>query len=392
MNETFFLGRPMIRMRMVWEPSIRTRLVALAVPLILLLAGRLSGQDAARPPSAPKVDFSGVERFLDLTAILERDEEPPPEAWDRLFGTPGYAVLIQREFQRDFFEEGFRLAFMPSREEDLAKRLEADRAAGGLRSRYLPHFVRARSARDTIRWELENLRTLTFVDEAVEKAAVLLPSVDPGDYPPISFVIFGPDARGYSPVVIDVLHLRDRGDFLTSFVAHEFHHYYRNRLLRLTQDRDILWIIDQVQAEGIADQINVGEWFHDPDLFEEQAAQPRNRAYMEWYERSPEVIGRMDALFSEMSRHPEARGELGAELRDAVPLSGHPTGFFMANVIIDEMGTRALTEQIGNPFRFFLLYKEAADRRGGDVPTFSDPAVALIRELEARYLRRGTGA
>ena len=383
------LGGTMIRMRAIRDRRARGRSVGVALPLILLLSVPTKGQESPDPSIASRVDFSGVERFLDLTALLERDEEPPPEAWDALFATPGYAVLLEREFRRDFFEEGFRLAFMPSRAEDLAKRLEADRAAGGLRSSYVPHFVRARLARDTIRSELESLRELTFVDEAVQKAAALLPSVEPGDYPPISFVIFGPDARGYSPVVIDVLYLRDRGEYLTSFVAHEFHHYYRNRLLQLTQDREILWVINQVQAEGIADQINVGEWFHDPARFEEQAARPRNRAYLEWYERSPEVIGKMDDLLSEMFRHPETRGELGAELQAAVPLSGHPTGFFMANVIIEEMGREALTLHIGNPFRFFLLYKEAADRRGGETPTFSDEAVALIRELEARYVRRG---
>jgi len=365
--------------------------VSLTFVLAFFSSGPSSAQQARATQPAANVDFSGVERFLEITAILERDQEPTSEQWDALFATPGYAVLIEREFQRDFFELHFRLAFMPSRRDELEERLEEGRKAGGLRASYLPHFVRARSARDTIRRELEALREGAFVREAIVEAATLLPSVDPGDIPPVSFVIFGPDARGYSPVVIDVLHLKDRGEFLTSFVAHEFHHYYRNKLPGLTQDRDILWVIDQVQAEGIADQINVGEWFHDPDLFDEQAAQPRNRAYLEWYEKSPEIIGKMDALFSEMSRHPEARGRLGVELRDAVPLSGHPTGFYMANVIIEEMGRETLVSEIGNPFRFFILYKEAADQREGDEPTLSPEAVALLRELEARYLSRGAG-
>ena len=367
----------------------QTRWVSLTLFLSLFSNGPISARQAQDTWPAASVDFSGVERFLEVTATLARDQEPTPEQWDALFATPGYAVLIEREFQRSFFELNFRLAFMPSRRDELEERLEAGRATGGLRAKYLPHFVRARSARDTIQSALEAQKEGAFVHEAIQKAADLLPSVEPGEVPPVSFVIFGPDARGYSPVVIDILHLEDRGEFLTSFVAHEFHHYYRNQLLGLTQDREILWVIDQVQAEGIADQLNVGEWFHDPDLFEAQAAQPRNSAYLEWYARSPEVIGKMDALFSEMYRHPEARGQLGPELMDAVPLSGHPNGFYMANVIIEEMGRGALVGEIGNPFRFFLLYKEAADRKGGDTPTFSDEAVALLRELEARYLVPG---
>jgi len=356
----------------------------LAFLMVSLLVVQLAAEVPQDRSRALSVDFSGVELFLELTATLERDEEPTAEEWDELFATPGYAVLIEREFRRDFFVENFRLAFMPSQREALAIRLAED---SGFMAQFLPHYIRARESREVILEELEDLKELSFVDEAIEKAAAFLPGVDPGDYPPISFVVFGPDARGYSPVVIDVLHLRDRGEFLTSFVAHEFHHYYRNRLLELTQDRDILWVIDQVQAEGIADQINVGEWFQDPVLFEEHSEVGRNRDYLEWYDKSPEIMQRMDSLFSQMLRHPEDRGQLGSELRAAVPLSGHPTGFFMANVIIEQLGREPLIDEIGNPFRFFSLYKQAADMKGGGTPSFSDSAIELIQELEGRYLK-----
>lgn len=306
----------------------------LASLMVSLLVVQLAAEAPQDRPRASSVDFSGVELFLELTAVLERDEEPSVEEWDALFATPGYAVLIEREFRRDFFIENFRLAFMPSQREALVSKLAEDQ---GFMGQFLPHYVRARESREIILEELEDLNELSFVDKAIEKAAALLPGVDPGDYPPISFVVFGPDARGYSPVVIDVLHLRDRGEFLTSFVAHEFHHYYRDRFLKLSQDRDILWVINQVQAEGIADQINVGEWFHDPALFEEHSTRGRNPGYLEWYDRSPEIIRRMDSLFSQMLRHPEDRGRLGSDLRAAVPLSGHPTA---VHIVIHGQGNR----------------------------------------------------
>jgi ubiquinone/menaquinone biosynthesis C-methylase UbiE len=84
------------------------------LPMHMLLV--LSPKGAESPGNA---DFSGVERFLALTAILERDQEPSIEQWDRLFSTPGYAVLLKREFRRDFFAGRFRLAFMPSKKTEL---------------------------------------------------------------------------------------------------------------------------------------------------------------------------------------------------------------------------------------------------------------------------------
>jgi hypothetical protein len=59
----------------------------------------------------------------------------------------------------------------------------------------------------------------------------------------------------------------------------------------------------------------------------------------------------------------------------------------MANVIIEQLGRGPLIDEIGNPFCFFSLYKQAADMKGGDTPSFSDSAIELVQELEERYLR-----
>jgi hypothetical protein len=92
----------------------------------------------------------------------------------------------------------------------------------------------------------------------------------------------------------------------------------------------------------------------------------------------------MDRLFSAMNKHPERKSELGGKLRDLVPMSGHPTGFFMANVIIDQLGKEILLTEIGNPFAFFRLYNIAAGKKG--VPAFSEDAMAFIGSLEKRYI------
>jgi len=50
--------------------------------------------------------------FLKATAVLEQDRDPAAGQWDRLFATPGYAALLQREFARAFFVDRFTMAFM----------------------------------------------------------------------------------------------------------------------------------------------------------------------------------------------------------------------------------------------------------------------------------------
>ncbi|UCE41589.1 MAG: hypothetical protein JSV17_00955 [Candidatus Aminicenantes bacterium] len=328
------------------------------------------------------IDFSGVEKFLELTALLEKDQEPTQEQWDDMFDTPGYKILILREFNKNFLIERIKLAFMPSNEEALKVKLKEEK---GFWAKFLPHFVRAKNQRKLIEEQVARFKSVDFIRAAVDEAREFLPDVSLDENLPLSFVIFGPDSRGYAPVVVDVLYAYDQGDLFISFMAHEFHHYYRNQYFPFAQDQPFIWMIDQIQGEGIADQINIGKWFHDKNLYPKFAK--RKKGYLEWYAKSPEIIRKMGHLFESAYDHPEKKMEYGQQLRAIVPLSGHPTGFYMANLIIEQLGKEPLVKDIGNPFAFFRLYKQAADKKGGKTPTFSDKAIGFIRSLEKRYIR-----
>jgi hypothetical protein len=333
-------------------------------------------------PSSLNIDFSGVEKFLELTALLEQDKEPAQEQWDDMFATPGYEILIMREFNKNFFIERMRLAFMPSKKEALEAKMKEEK---GFWAQFLPHYVRAKKQRKLIEEQVAMLKALDFMESAVEETQEFLPNLPIEEYPPLSFVIFGPDARGYMPVVVDVLYAYDQEDFLVSFLAHEFHHYYRNLLFPFAQDQSFIWVIDQVQGEGIADQINRGKWFHDKDLYPKYAQ--KNSRFLDLYANSPEIIRQMNHLFEAAYDHPENRMAYGQQLQAIVPMSGHPTGFYMANLILEQLGKEALVKDIGNPFAFFRLYKQAADKKEKGTPTFSEKAMRFIRSLEKRYIQ-----
>lgn len=326
------------------------------------------------PPMESNIDFSGIEKFLELTAVLEKDEEPPKELWDELFSTPGYRILLINEFKRDFFEERFRLAFMPSREKELNARMEKEK---GWVSQFLPHFVRARKERDVIVNAVETLKEMTFIRAAVNKALAWLPEFEVTSYPPVSFVIFGPDARGYVPVVLDIFYTLDRGEGLTEFVGHEFHHYYKDLLAGINSD--VQWVIRQVHAEGIADQINVGAWFRNPERYKTESVKGRHKSYLQFYEKSAEIISDMNRIFERLADGKGDHSKLGKELRNIVPLSGHPTGFFMANTILKRMGKNALIIDINDTPAFFRRYSEAAGE-DPSAPAFSDKSLEYLKK------------
>jgi len=343
--------------------------------LVVLLAGALGAQGAAGQDALPPAaDFSGLQKFLEITAILAEDKEPAAQQWAALFATPGYAVLTQSEFTRDFFIERFRLAFMPSRAEALKEQLKKDT---GFRAQFLPHYLRAKALRPEIERWMAGLKPAEIYVEAAEKAGALLPEGAVSDWPAVSFVIFAPDSRGYDPVVLDALFCMDLGGGLADMVGHEFHHYYRNRFVDLTQDQSTLWVIGQVHGEGIADLIDKAEWTRRRD----EALTPRERDFVKLYKESPAVIRTMDDLLTRMSVMKTGRGELGFQLRRAVPQSGHPTGLYMALVILEEFGRPAIVKAAFDPFAFFRLYQEVAVKRGGDTPRFSEAAMKFLEAL-----------
>ncbi len=343
------------------------------------------------PEEEPRIDFSGVQEFARIVEILEGDEEPSPEAWALMFRTPGYAALTRSEFREAFFMDRFRLVFMPSRAADLQEALES---AQGWVGAYLRHFVQVRERWDEVMAYVGDPRPQRMLLEARRRALEYLPPTVPSHIPPVAFVVFGPDARGYVPVVMDILKVLDQeDDALVLLLAHEFHHYYRNTVLAYDRqsiepdDEHVLWVMDQLQAEGMANQVDLGEPFKDPHEF----ARVRPDFFRE-YQASADVIRRMDELLALMDADEAGWVELGLSLRRSIPSSGHPTGFFMANLAARELGMDRLVRKVGDPFAFLGLYHEAALlRQTPEAPPFSEAALRVIRGLEGKYVPPSSG-
>jgi hypothetical protein len=355
--------------------------------LVILLALPVAGQE-------PDIDYSGLHELAGIVALLERDVEPGDGAWRRLFDTSGYAALTRSEFAEAFFSDHLRLVFLPSLRTELD---EALATVTGWRGAYLRHFVQVRERLEEVLGWAADPRPGRMIPRAQHLALQFLPRSAGYEFPPVAFVVFGPDARGYVPVVLDVLTAIDRHDDLLLLLAHEFHHYHRNALLRydnvavVPDDEDIMWILNQLQAEGMANQVNLGPAFLDREAF------GRGRPeFLAQYLESPAMIRRIDTVLTTLEGRLEGRAELGLALRQELPSAGHPTGFFMANLVARELGMDALVAEVGNPFAFLRLYHAAALARAarggaGDVdggaPPLSSASLRFIGTLEDRYLK-----
>jgi hypothetical protein len=347
---------------------------------MILLAGCL-------PPGraqalGPGFDFSGIDRFWTMADILEKGREPSEDEWAALFRTPGYRELMRREpsFSPRYFKERIELAFMPSRAGQRKTALEGKTVRG------LEHFVRLRAARPDLERLGRDLARGTLLDEALRKAGAFLPAgaMDGEPRPPVAFIFFGPDARGYVPMIIDLGYALDKGAGFVDLLAHEAHHYYRGRSLAYDEGgvqarhAGLFNSLGQLQMEGMADQIDK----HEPYFL---AAVPVATDYADRYRTN---VADAPRLLAEYDKRLAAMADAPARI-SSLPLaqSGHPTGYYMARRIIDNGDREALVATAGNPFAFFYLYNKAALRDGKGGP-FSGKAIGFLRDLERRYCPR----
>ncbi len=346
--------------------------------LLLCACGR------EQPEPNPGFDFSGLDRFWEVVEILEADLYPFPDVWDSLFATPGYAALTESEFTREFFKEHFQTAFMPSKALMLGQKLKEGTDP------YLRHLNRVKYIRNVIKAQQQWLAVAPMTREAQRAVRQYLPERVLRNYPPppIAFVIFANDTRGYSPVVVDILYSLDQEEYLSLRIGHEAHHYYRNKLLTFdpaqvrSQDRDVVWVLNQIQAEGLADRVDRRVLYFQEGYLENM---PEAQYFKAMVARAPAALDSLNNLLNLMADRRRNYADLGRRMRELLPMEGHAVGYYMTSIILSRFGNQELVERIGNPFAFFQLYHLAAIMPESTSPKFSSKAIAFITELEKRY-------
>lgn len=374
----------------------------LAFILIFVFVSSSYSQDKLNP----NFEFSGVDNFWEIVDTLKTDKEPTSEQWDKLFDTPGYAVLIRREFKREKLQEFISTAFKPSlsdkREELINKAENGDnRFWKWFVNSYYQAFDYSDSNRHKIIAKRQSFESFPYTDKAIAELLKFLPETEVSNPPAVSFIIFN-DSRGYTPVVMGLNDLVAGDEMLTPeqvaelekdgfsryrpqvlYFAHEFFHHFRDQKLEFKEpenndeDARLLWYLNQIENEGIADLINV------LPLQKIAAEEQRQKIEKEQLEVPEAIIG-FDKILATIYKNPEEKKNLLKQTGKYVQRSGHPMGYYMAQVILKYKGREALVKIVRNPFKFFYLYNQVCLEKNIG-PAFSVDAIAMIAELEALY-------
>lgn len=329
-------------------------------------------------------DFSAMDKIWEIISILKRNEEPSEDIWDSLIRTPGYVALISYEsyYGLDFLKRNLRLVFKPSMAEELEKVRD---------NRSVRHFLDVKKKQEEIKDFQAKIQNPSVEAKALELLKSWFPvgAFDGREPIPVSFIVFAKDARGgYGRLIFDVIYALERGEEFIPLFAHEAFHYYRGKLMAY-QEGDVLlthqyviMAVDMIQNEGMADQIDkTTTLFEGGSRFDSSYA----LRYRENMAETPKILGKLDDLLFHLTENNSRYSEIGRDMRSAIPMSGHPTGYFMTRSILKQLGKKDLVRTFNNPFAFFYLYNIAALKDTG-LPRLSNGAILGLHEMEKKYV------
>ena len=330
-------------------------------------------------------DFTAVDAFWHVQAVLSADQEPDAEQWQLLLATSGYRLA--RRVYGDELQEDLRLAFQPSRRSafDSVTHLGRDR---GIRLMHLREAVSHRP-------QLEKFRD-SVVHSALRAHAVDIASryLPPGathlaDPPVVVFAIFADDGYAFDDgILVDLLHASQSD--LTLFLAHEFHHVYVERLAPRqvreddrSPDRELRTAFENLRKEGIADLIDKPY----PLTMPNPALAAYLRRYNDEYARTPGTLAILDSLLRGAADDTMTMTDVGRRARVLLWSSGHANGAYMAREILHTFGVDSLFPAERNPAAFVRTFS-AAEAASGRAPALSTTAMRVLEMLEARYWDR----
>lgn len=359
----------------------------------------LSNDGNARPGSVPdtsrwfvpRTDFDGLPIFWSIADALARNEAPDA-AWDSLFSTPGYHLLTNRYPLDHPLRTSIELTFDPKRDAE-RRRVAASRV--WMKPRMLRHLNRIKARRGALTTYAQELaEDDSLMHDAVAELEPHLPEGTLQDrFPPtVSFVLFLDEGyAGTDVVAIDLLLAQSMGrSRLVRFIAHELFHVYRSGIAQSVPEQAprsvqmVVGALEQLENEGIADRIDKPEFLasraasRDPEnglpaspqrnpavelnsvqrFFDDYAAD-----YREEYARATTTLAEIDRLLAQIEDERRISPPVIRQLRRTIPMSGHPTGAHMADLIAQTDGLARLQATVGDVFSFFRAYHAAAQRR-----------------------------
>jgi hypothetical protein len=338
-------------------------------------------------------DFSSVDAFFKVEEMLSNNIMPAYWIWDDMFQTKGYQ-WFGGQWSTGIIKEQMCNAFYKPDSGNINRILSLEikkdlSNQGDLLSKItLMNFLEIKANMPELKKFRNSLNRLNE-EQIYEKANQLLrdfliiPIDSKIETPKVAFAFFEPDAYNKEKgILMDFNQVFMNGqDAFIRILSHEIYHAYRRKFenIKFIWLNDFTFQIDRLHNEGIADLLSKPSF----DLKGSFLPQPVVDIYKDAFENTPKKLEKMDSIVVLYAAGKISISELNKNMADYFLFGGHPNGYYMTQLIIQQGLTEELKSSFYNPIAFLKLYNRAA--RAGNDYVFSDEFISYLNSLEKMY-------
>lgn len=331
-------------------------------------------------------NLSSAFKVLDMARDIETGNNLDESAWLELFKSPGYKnYLVYRDslWKMDLIKEAMYTVFDASNagtlDSLLSEEITLDR--NYMKLALVQNFNSIKANME----EIERFLRVTDFKDILSQADQLAQSYLPKaardavvDLYPVFVVVSDPDGKVQKEAIILDLNLMFEfgTEGLVKFIAHEFHHNYRQQVAKKFNN-SVLVEINRIHQEGIADLIDKKQppieklGIFPPSIIEEYNAD---------YQNTPNRLRTFDSLVVAYSKGDIEETEFNSRIKGYFKFGGHTTGIYMSFFINRTIGNEQLIESYADPFTFLALYNRVAQEQTGEY-VLSDAFMSYIEKL-----------
>lgn len=307
--------------------------------------------------NAQNIDFSSVDEFFNIASALQEGKKVGKVQWKRLEGSSAYRSLAQRNV--DIVKSAVCSVFgnAPAAASDnLLEQLVTE------------NYEEIDESFSDIREFRKNYDFTGLVERAKDRlrSFLLLDDLDSSvKWKPVYFFFFIPDGKDMEDALLVDFNLifKMTEEQRVNFLAHEFFHIYRGSFKKHGFADDISFMLDMIQNEGIADQIDKYMGYEQYYSSVHKSAELK-KVFAELYRCAENDIERLQATIVRYANNQIDFDSCVDELLEVYKYNGHCIGFYMSSQIVKAGLGDKMVKSYMFPYEFYGLYNMAAKKNG----------------------------
>jgi len=322
------------------------------------------------------MDFTSIDEFFKISCLIKQGKDISVEQWQQFEQSRGYKDFAEREnkFLIQTIKASIQTAFgnNPENERSRIMNLPEEEISGNealmMEKLILINYLDIKQNYANLKVFRDNYDFNSLHTKAVQRLSTFLktPIDTTVQFKPIYFLFLSSDGKDAEDALYIDLNLiynmteQQRVDF----IAHEFFHNYRRYFENhdFNYKNDLNFMLDMIQNEGIADQIDKSEGYD--YYFSEVCKSPVSQIMIQLYNQAETDLEKIHNIVVSYSVSQISEDGMIDKLLEVYRFNGHAIGFYMSSQIIKAGYEDDMVKNFYNPYKFYTLYNLAAKKNG----------------------------